>query len=122
MRVLVVDDDRDIREELADYLTAAGHDALTAPDGKAALTLCRAEQEPDVILLDLWMPVMDGWDFRAAQLADAALAHIPVIAISACGFSPRTVLDQLKVTEFVAKPPNIDALDAALSRVRADHT
>src|SRR3954470_12387725 len=83
-RVLVVDDDPDIRESVRLVLEDEGYEVEEAADGAAALALLRAATtRPDVILLDLMMPVMNGWQFRAAQLADDDLADIPVIVLSA---------------------------------------
>jgi CheY-like chemotaxis protein len=81
-RVVIVDDDHDIRESLAEVLIECGYEALTASNGRAALELLEREGA-SVILLDLMMPVMDGWQFREAQLERPALAGIPVIVVSA---------------------------------------
>jgi len=81
-RVLVVDDDRDIRELLVELLGGEGYLVSSAADGRQALLEAHAHR-PDVILLDLMMPVMDGWQFRAAQLEDPDLAGVPVVVISA---------------------------------------
>jgi CheY-like chemotaxis protein len=84
--VLIVDDDPDIRRLLGFVLKAAGRRVLTAANGQEALTVLRsAPDNPCVILLDLMMPVMSGPEFRAAQLADPELSHIPVIVFSALG-------------------------------------
>lgn len=82
--ILLVDDDAGIREALSMVLADEGYRVLVAEDGADALRLLRAsERLPAVILLDLMMPVMDGYQFRAAQLADATLAGIPVIVLTA---------------------------------------
>ncbi|MBA2719156.1 MAG: response regulator [Chloroflexi bacterium] len=83
-RVLVVDDTAFNRQLLIRLLTTIGHEPLEAPDGAAALTLLRdpATAPVDVILLDIVMPVMDGYETLAALKADALLRHIPVIVIS----------------------------------------
>ena len=57
-----------------------------------------------MIVLDVIMPVMDGWDFRAEQLADPSLRHIPVVVISACGFARTTLQQQFKTPGVVSKP------------------
>jgi CheY-like chemotaxis protein len=87
---LVVDDDVHIRESLSEYLQEEGFDVRSASHGLEALEVARRGPRPDVIVLDLLMPVMDGWDFRAAQLASPDLADIPVVVISAAGFSAAT--------------------------------
>lgn len=83
-RILVVDDDDDIRETLVDVLADAGHETIAAANGREALDKLRAiDALPCVILLDLMMPVMDGPTFREEQLKDPALAAIPVVVLSA---------------------------------------
>ena len=79
--VLVVDDDPDSRTLLTLALCGAGYDVATAQNGEEALRAAR-NHRPDVILLDLAMPVMDGFAFRAAQLQDPELARIPVLCVS----------------------------------------
>jgi CheY-like chemotaxis protein len=81
--VLIVEDDEDIRESLGDALELDGYDVAAAENGWEALRLLRSGLAPDVILLDLVMPVMNGWQFRKAQLADPEIMHIPVVVVSA---------------------------------------
>jgi CheY-like chemotaxis protein len=82
--VLLVEDDDDIRDAVQDALERRGYQVLTAEDGQKALALLRALPVlPGVILLDLTMPVMNGWEFMSAQAADPALAAIPVVVLSA---------------------------------------
>src|SRR5690242_7123757 len=82
--LLVVEDDADVREALIEVLADHGYFALAAANGREALEILRAEgPRPSVILLDIMMPVMDGQQFRAAQLEDPELAAIPVIVLSA---------------------------------------
>ena len=84
-RVLLVEDDRAIREPLGSLLREEGFEVATAENGQDAFRRLRTEREPDIIVLDLRMPVMDGWEFRAIQKQDPVLALIPVVAISADG-------------------------------------
>jgi len=82
--ILIVDDDRDIREVTADALDAEGYLTATAGDGRAALEWLRAHpDEPCLVLLDLMMPDMDAAAFREQQLRDPALSGIAVIVFSA---------------------------------------
>jgi CheY-like chemotaxis protein len=82
--VLVVDDDRDIRDSLIEALEEHGYRAAGASNGVEALAVLRgAPEPPSLILLDLMMPVMDGQGFREHQLADPSLAGIPVLVMSA---------------------------------------
>jgi CheY-like chemotaxis protein len=83
VRVLVVEDDEAIADGLASLLEDAGHSAICVPDGRRALEELRKGGETCVILLDITMPVMSGWRFRAEQLRDPALAAIPVIVCTA---------------------------------------
>jgi CheY-like chemotaxis protein len=82
-RILVVDDDSAIRETIATVLEDEGYRIETASDGAQALALLNRGVRADLILLDLMMPVMNGWEFRAQQLAVPGLAAIPVIAMTA---------------------------------------
>jgi len=83
-QVLVIDDDWDIRELVQIILEDAGYTVTLAPDGEAALdVLQHAARLPDVILLDLRMPIMDGRTFRQHQLADPVWRTIPVVLLSA---------------------------------------
>jgi len=82
--VLVVEDDRDLRDSLLEVLEEAGYSSTGAEDGLAALaSLQAASPRPDLILLDLQMPRMDGPSFRAEQLKLPALADIPVVVVTA---------------------------------------
>ncbi len=83
--VLIVEDDRAIREPLSVLLRGEGYRVSLAENGHEALRKLRTEPSPDIIVLDLRMPVMDGWEFRAIQQQDPVLGSIPVIAISADG-------------------------------------
>jgi CheY-like chemotaxis protein len=85
--VLVVEDDADILNAVVQVLEDEGVAVRAAPNGLAALQVLRepGAQPPCVILLDLMMPVMDGWAFRAEQLRDPAIASVPVIVLTADG-------------------------------------
>lgn len=112
--ILIVDDDDDIREDLAAILRSQGYDVVTAEHGLAAREwLVRARPLPDVILLDLMMPVMDGWQFRAEQLRDPALAHIPVLVLSGAA-DVRKEAAALGVAGYLKKPFKVDSLFAAV--------
>lgn len=81
--VLIVEDDEDLREMMAQLLSLEGFQTAAVANGREALDYLQQESAPDVILLDLMMPVMDGWEFRRRQQADPALADVPVIVLSA---------------------------------------
>ena len=84
-RILVVDDEAFIRSYLEDVLEEEGYEVMGASNGHEALEQLRKGDEPDLIMLDLMMPVMNGWEFREAQLKDPALARIPVLIVSGAG-------------------------------------
>ena len=84
--ILIVEDDYDIRELFAESLEEAGYAVATACNGREALDRLRAAREPElpaVILLDLMMPVMDGWALREELLRDPALGRIPIVVMTA---------------------------------------
>ena len=85
--ILVVDDERDIRDTIAELLTDEGYEVEEASDGAEALEKARG-CHPAMVLLDLMMPGMNGWEFRARQRGDPDLAGIPVIVVSALGKVP----------------------------------
>ena len=112
-RVLVIEDDLAAQEALAELVTDQGHEVRTATNGQEALAILRREQV-DLIVLDLWMPVMDGWQFRAVQRADASLSAVPVIAISA-DRSPQA--QAIHADCYVGKPIDRAQLVFAMERI-----
>jgi CheY-like chemotaxis protein len=102
--VLVVDDDRDIREGLQQLLESEGHTVFTASDGQDALDVLGTIPRPGVVLLDLMMPRMNGHKFIQTARANAALADLPIVVLTA---APVTVKD---VAGFLRKPPDLDDL------------
>jgi CheY-like chemotaxis protein len=83
--IIVVEDDDAIREAVSDFLIEAGYDVLAFPNGEEALDHLRRQPAAGLVLLDLMMPVMDGWTFHERFMQDDRLAKIPVVAISASG-------------------------------------
>ena len=82
--VLIVDDDEDVREDFRGVVERAGHDVVMAENGRVALDiLLAAAPEPRLVLLDLKMPVMDGWELLALMRSYNRLSRIPVILITA---------------------------------------
>lgn len=119
--LLVVDDDANIARALSNLLEDEGYRVVAAENGKRGLELVEAGLRPNAIILDLMMPVMDGWDFRAEQLKDPAIRETPVIVLTATGFSRRTIREQFGSVEYLAKPPSTDHLLNTLRRVCAAH-
>jgi CheY-like chemotaxis protein len=114
-RILLIDDDDAVRDALAELLVAEGHRVVTAANGREGLDRA-AEEPPALVLLDLCMPVMDGWAFRAAQLADPRLAAVPVIVMSASLGAERAGLTVLRPAAFLAKPVDLERLMALVRR------
>ena len=113
-RVLVVEDFADNRELLTEYLTFRGFAVTAAADGETALRSAR-EQRPDVILMDLRMPGLDGWQATRRLKADPTTAAVPVIAVTAHALRPE--MDSARdagCDAVVAKPFDISALADAL--------
>jgi CheY-like chemotaxis protein len=108
--ILLVEDDQAIRESLREILNDFGYPVQVAENGKIALDFLRqADVLPALILLDLMMPVMDGYEFRTVQLADPKLAEIPTIAVSASG-NLQEKADNLRVTDYLKKPIDLEML------------
>jgi two-component system, chemotaxis family, chemotaxis protein CheY len=113
--ILVVDDDPDVREVLQQFLTLEGYEVSTAANGREALERLHTGQLPGLILLDLMMPEMDGFAFRAQQRSDPALAPIPVVIITA-GHDAKRSAAKLGVSEWMFKPVEFDQLVGMASR------
>jgi two-component system response regulator MprA len=102
--VLLVEDDRPVRETLRDALEMEGYEVRSVENGRQALQAL-AERRPDVIVLDLMMPTMDGWQFRRVQRQMAR--DVPILVISA---APDPRLDDLRPDAFLSKPFDLDML------------
>jgi len=118
--LLVVEDDRDIRESVIEVLEDEGYVVSSASDGQQALALLRGgATRPHLILLDLMMPVMNGFQFREEQRRDAALADIPVVVITA-DVNARAKAESLGAAGFIQKPvkiqPLLDVIEQHLRR------
>jgi CheY-like chemotaxis protein len=114
--IMVVEDDRDIRESLRRLLEEEGFAAPGFPDGQCALDALRGAtaDRPELVVLDLMMPVMDGWEFRAQQRADPGLADIPVLAISASTSSKALAV---QADAYLRKPFRADDFLREVTRV-----
>ena len=116
MQLLIVEDDPDLSQMLSACCEMEGHQVITAMHGGEALDLLRSGVKPDVILLDLMMPVMDGWGFRQAQRRDPDLARIPVIVLSAV--TDRTPMAEIAPVAAFQKPVHLDDLMAMLKSLQ----
>lgn len=110
--LLVVDDDRDLREVLSDSLRFEGYDVVEAVDGADALEQLRGGVRPAVIFLDLIMPRMDGRQFLARAREDSMLAGIPIVMVT--GTPPKDL--EGEVSAILKKPVGIDDLCACVRR------
>jgi CheY-like chemotaxis protein len=113
--VLIVEDDSPLREALSQVLSDEGYELLTARDGLEAVNCLKKGNRPDVILLDLSMPVVNGWEFRMFQKRDPELARIPVVIITAGGYT-REEVAWLEPSAMIPKPVDLSVLLAVVRR------
>lgn len=113
--ILIVEDDSALREALAQVLSDEGYELLSARDGLEAVNCLKMGNRPDVILLDLSMPVVNGWEFRMFQKRDPELARIPVVLITAGGYS-REEVAWLEPSALIPKPVDVGVLLAVIRR------
>jgi CheY-like chemotaxis protein len=111
--ILVVDDDPELRETLGELLGEEGYDTRLAENGKRALEFLRRGGRPSLILLDLMMPEMNGWQFREEQLKDEELRDIPVVVMTA---SRGLVKEAIPVQEILFKPVGLGEIIEAVER------
>jgi CheY-like chemotaxis protein len=111
--LLVVDDDESARELVAITLRRAGYDVIGAPDGARALDLIDGGLRPHLILLDLMMPVMSGWEFWDRRQVTDALRKIPVIVVTATGMTTGSIGE----ARVLSKPIDRAALRAAVAEL-----
>jgi len=109
--ILVVEDDPDALEALEDLLESHGYAVTGARHGAEALRLLGRPPLPRLIVLDLLMPTMDGWEFRYRQKNDPRIAHIPVVVVSASSASKPIDADSI-----LRKPVDIDRLLETVAR------
>ena len=117
LKILIVDDDMDVRGTIADVLADEGVDVAVAENGLVALEVLEGGLRPDVILLDMMMPEMDGWEFRAEQRKRPDLASIPVVVFTAHGISSDAA-DQLGAQGVLKKPFRFADLLQTVNRFR----
>lgn len=116
-RILVVEDDLAIRETIAELLQDEGYSVSCASNGAEALDRLASGDAPNLIVLDLMMPVMDGWAFRSVQRDDPRLSAIPVLVLSAGhGVDSRAVAG-LGAEAFLPKPFDLSKFVDAVHRL-----
>lgn len=104
--ILIVEDDESIRETLQAVLELEGHNVLAAENGQVGLNLLASHPKPSLILLDLMMPVMNGWEFATVLESDSNLSDIPVIVVSA--YSEKAIT--IKSKAILKKPVDLKLL------------
>ncbi|WP_170136292.1 response regulator transcription factor [Nannocystis exedens] len=107
--ILIVEDDRDIRDVLAEILAEEGYQVLVAEDGADGLRRLAEGPQPDLILLDLMMPRMDGYQFREEQRKNPVWSGIPLVLLTA-GVETSDKITALGALDVVRKPVKIDFL------------
>ncbi|HEV8321474.1 MAG TPA: response regulator [Myxococcota bacterium] len=115
--VFVVEDDADAREMLSQVLALEGYFVVAAANGREALEHLRRGAQPCVILIDLMMPVMNGWEFRSEQVRDPDLAGIPLVVISGDGGIDQKAAS-VGADGWLRKPIDLDTLLATVERYR----
>jgi CheY-like chemotaxis protein len=116
--VLVAEDDVDARRAVAGVLRDAGYTVIEAANGAEALQQAQAHRDVDLIVLDMMMPVMDGWQFLAARMRDPQLRRTPTIVLSGVPVVDPACLD-LPVTAYCGKPFQFDYLAALVHGILA---
>ena len=112
-KLLVIEDDPDLGDVLCRVLSLSGYRASRATDGLIALEMLRSEELPDVILLDMMLPRMNGWEFRRAQLEDERLKDIPVIVLSAVA----ETVEPIEAARRLRKPIDLNTLFSTIEEV-----
>ena len=113
-KILVIDDDCQIRDTLATVLSLFSYDVVTAMDGQAGLEKLKSDHSFDLILLDLMMPNMTGFEFREKQLEIEALRFIPTIVMSSLP-EVKEIAKKMQTKSFLNKPLDLDSLIMAIS-------
>ena len=111
--VMIVEDDPDVRESIVEVLEDNEYCVLGAANGKDALEKLRAGKKPCVILLDMMMPIMDGWEFRALQVKDPELNEIPILVLTAHA-NIEEATSGMHAAGTLRKPVKLDSLLAAV--------
>lgn len=115
-RVMIVEDDRDVLESMAEVLEDCDYQVIRATHGADALKLLRElAEKPCVILLDIMMPVMDAWQFRAEQQTDPDLNQVPIVILSAHARAQEAAAE-MRAAAALEKPVRLDTLLSTVAR------
>jgi len=112
LTILVVDDDERTRNSLREILEEEGYGVATASNGQEAIEKLDGGDPPDLILLDLMMPVMDGWQFLARQKSHPLSRRVPIVLLSGMAF----IRDAPDVADFLSKPIRPEKLLSCIKR------
>jgi CheY-like chemotaxis protein len=112
--IVLVEDDEGIRETMGALLSDEGFHVVEAANGEEGLAALRATHDPCLVLLDLWMPVMNGWQMLEAMRDDPALQRVPVLVISAAG----DLTPPAGASAFLRKPIRLETLLAHVEQFR----
>lgn len=112
--ILIIEDEKDILYTLKEFLEFEGYHVLTAENGMLAMELLKIKEMPNLILLDMKMPIMNGWEFAAAYLAKYNKSA-PIIVSTAAVDAEQRAKD-IKATDWVEKPFNLDVLVAKIKK------
>ena len=118
-KILIVDDEKDIRDALSKKIGRSGYIALSAGSGKEALDICKAEI-PDLILLDIVMPDMSGYDFAKTLKEDKETQDIPLIFQTGQDFDPQAIqqhIQEIGAFDYIMKPYTAEELLAEIKKV-----
>jgi CheY-like chemotaxis protein len=111
--ILIIDDDPDIREAIALALETRGYRVVAASDGEEGLARLRADDRPGLVLLDLMMPGMNGWDLCETIARDPLLRDVPVVVFTG---NTRAANDPLPIVGFLKKPIDLETLLAVVEK------
>jgi len=117
--ILVVDDDRDLRTTVAQVLEDEGYHVDEASNGKEALERLHTGPAPDLLLLDLMMPVMNGEQFRLEQQKEPDLARIPVVVMTAAGSRVSDRIEAIAPAAVLQKPVGLEDLLGTIAHILA---
>lgn len=112
-KILIIDDDEDIHATLSQALELEGYETVIAKNGRMALNSLNSFNDaelPDLVILDYWMPVMNGEEFHQKMKATPRFAHIPVVMISAAGGNLVKVMEDCHTQGYVAKPMDMNTI------------
>ena len=114
-KILVVEDDTSIRELLVELLESESYEVYSAVNGLEGLKVLEAGNRPDLILIDLMMPIMDGYSFRTEQLKNSVWSKIPTIVMSAEA-NAKEKMKNFQITAFLSKPVELETILNTVAR------